>query len=209
MENLEHLVYSREVIEFAAVANEFCKLLEAPGNMTGLQFLKIEQKLMPLLYYKTLMVPAPDPVLEDAGEKFVTEEDWALIDQNVMSLLGEANDFMEVFDERISESDGPVVGRISENFADIYQDLKDFLVAYNIGTTEIMNDALWYCLENFRLYWGQKLVNILRAVHYALDDPDKIGTSDNQTKKSASKGPDTSGWFISKRQDEFRKKDDE
>ena len=28
-----------------------------------------------------------------------------------------------------------------------------------------MNDALALCQENFRLYWGQKLVNTLRALH--------------------------------------------
>ena len=28
-----------------------------------------------------------------------------------------------------------------------------------------MNDSLAICQENFRLYWGQKLVNTLRALH--------------------------------------------
>ena len=28
-----------------------------------------------------------------------------------------------------------------------------------------MHDALATCQENFRLYWGQKLVNTLRALH--------------------------------------------
>jgi len=209
MENLEHLVYSREVIEFTAVANEYCKLLDDPGNLTGLQLLKIEQKLMPLLYYKTLMVPGPEPVLEEGGEKFVTEEDWERVEKTVLLLVGEANDFLEVFDERMNESDGPVTGKISENLADIYQDLKDFLVAYNIGTTEIMNDALWECLENFRLYWGQKMVNTMRAIHYALTEPEKIGASGDQDKKSRNKKADTSDWFISKRQDEFRNLEDE
>lgn len=28
-----------------------------------------------------------------------------------------------------------------------------------------MNDSLAVCRENFALYWGQKLVNTLRALH--------------------------------------------
>ena len=28
-----------------------------------------------------------------------------------------------------------------------------------------MNDALYVCIENFKSYWGQKLVNVLRALH--------------------------------------------
>lgn len=208
MENLEHLVYSREVIEFAAVANEYCNLLDNTGNITGKQLLGIEQKLLPLLYYKTVMIPSPEPVLDESGEKFVTEDDWERIEQNIALLLGEANDFLEVFDERINEVDGPVTGKVSENMADIYQDLKDFIISYNIGTIEIMNDALWECLENFRLYWGQKLVNTLRAIHNALGEPEKIGSPRKESGREGIDGPDTSGWFISKRQSEYRSSED-
>ena len=38
-----------------------------------------------------------------------------------------------------------------------------------------MNDALVECRENFAAYWGQTLVNTLRALHevkYSLDDED-------------------------------------
>ena len=28
-----------------------------------------------------------------------------------------------------------------------------------------MNDALWECKNNFEEFWGQKLVNVLRAIH--------------------------------------------
>ena len=41
------------------------------------------------------------------------------------------------------------------NLADILADRDD----------ETMNDSLAICQENFRLYWGQKLVNTLRALH--------------------------------------------
>jgi len=62
-------------------------------------------------------------------------------------------------------SDLALEASISENIADIYQDLKDFILAYRIGTLDVMNDALWMCRNNFEQYWGQKLVNGLRAIH--------------------------------------------
>ncbi|HBL34318.1 MAG TPA: DUF5063 domain-containing protein, partial [Porphyromonadaceae bacterium] len=31
-----------------------------------------------------------------------------------------------------------------------------------------MNDALYACVKNFRTYWGQKLVNVLRPLHTLL-----------------------------------------
>lgn len=209
MENYEHLVYSREVIEFTAVANEYCNILENSGRSSGLQLLRVEQKLLPLLYYKTLMIAGFDPVNDEPVEKFVTETDWENICQRVIGKLGEANDFLEVFDARMADSEGPVTGSIAENLTDIYQDLKDYLINYNIGTTEIMNDALWECLENFRLYWGQKLVNTIRAVHNALAEPEKIGQVNEKKGNGDTSSVDTSDWFITQRQNENREQENE
>jgi hypothetical protein len=36
---------------------------------------------------------------------------------------------------------------------------------YQFELTDQMNDALHICKENFRLVWGQKLVNVLRPLH--------------------------------------------
>ena len=62
-------------------------------------------------------------------------------------------------------SDQPITKYISEELADIYQDLRDFIFIFQLGLNETMNDSLAICQENFRLYWGQKLVNTLRALH--------------------------------------------
>ena len=43
--------------------------------------------------------------------------------------------------------------------------MKDFICLFQLGLNLTMNDALAQCQENFRLYWGQKLVNTLRALH--------------------------------------------
>jgi len=43
--------------------------------------------------------------------------------------------------------------------------LKDFAANYQLGETDIMNDALVTCLETFGEHWGQKLLNALRALH--------------------------------------------
>ena len=46
-----------------------------------------------------------------------------------------------------------------------------------------MNDALWECRTNFEQYWGQRLVNGLRAIHNLV-----YGTSDlDETEKEPDK----------------------
>ena len=71
--------------------------------------------------------------------------------------------YQEIFDQKMN--DASFDGSIAENITDIYQDLKDFLLAYRIGTVDVMKAALLECQTNFEQYWGQRLVNGLRAIH--------------------------------------------
>ena len=50
-------------------------------------------------------------------------------------------------------------------YQNIYQDIKDFISIYSLGNEDATQEALVYCKENFISYWGQKLVNVLRALH--------------------------------------------
>jgi hypothetical protein len=72
---------------------------------------------------------------------------------------------------------------------------------------EIMNDALWECRMNFESYWGQKLVNALRAIHKFICSGEPINENDTIQKIEDDKR-DKSDWFISRRQKEFRDDDE-
>jgi len=196
-------VYSNNVIEFVAVANEFCKYLDHAAEIKGVEMLGIMQRILPLLYLKASLLPELEPYFEDGNEKFVTEEVWFRIHDILLEKFGTANDYLEVFDEKINETDGPVVSSLAENMADIYQDLKDFLLLYQTGTQEVMNDAVWECRMNFENYWGQRLANSLRAIHRFIYSGEEIGKVERKTENN-SEG-DKSEWFISRRQKEFRK----
>ena len=87
--------------------------------------------------------------------------------------------------------------------ADIYQDIKNFLLLYQTGTNEVMNDALWECRMNFENIWGQKLVNSLKAIHRFIYSGEEIGSREVEEDKGDEQ-KDTSEWFISKRQKDFR-----
>lgn len=164
-ENFNPVVYSKNVIEFVTVANEYCSFLENSGAQTTRGFLEKIQKILPLLYLKTAVLPQTESFEEMGLEKYVSEVDYNFLQQKVMNLLGEHDDFQEVFDPGMQFSDAPLTSSISECLADVYQDLKDFLMSYRIGDETIMLEALWVCTDNFKNYWGQKLVNCLRAVH--------------------------------------------
>ena len=46
---------------------------------------------------------------------------------------------------------------------------------------EMMNDAVWECARNFREYWGQRLVNIVRVLHHLIYSGAALRTDDART----------------------------
>jgi hypothetical protein len=144
-----------------------------------------------------------EPFFEDGNEKFVTEADWNIINDTLREKFGTANDYLEVFDEKINQSEGPIASSISENMADIYQDMKDFLLLYQTGTNEVMNDAVWECRMNFENFWGQKLVNSMRAIHKFLYSGEEIGKVE-KPEEGEDEHRNTADWFITRRQKDLR-----
>ena len=203
MDSSSDPVYSRNVVEFVAVANEFCKYAEHASEIKGEEMLRIMQRILPLMYLKASLLPKLEPFFEDGNEKFVTESDWNDVNDILKEKFGTANDYLEVFDEKINDSEGPVVSSLSENMADMYQDMKDFLLLYQTGTGEVMNDAVWECRMNFENFWGQKLVNSMRAIHKFIYSGEEIVKVEKEADEN-DENRDTSDWFISRRQKDLR-----
>ena len=173
MENLlEHPAYSSSTIEFVAVANESSSFFERSTSFEKKDFLSRTAKLLALIYLKAGMLEEVDFVLEEEPERFVTEEEYEYVRSRIHTLLGNSDAYLEVFHPDIQLSDEAIAASISEDIADIYQDLKDFSLRYQTGNNDVMNDALAYCVISFREYWGQKLTNCLRAIHAALYSQD-------------------------------------
>lgn len=202
MDSKKDPVYSRNVIEFVAVANEFCKYAEHASELKGDELLKILQRILPLMYLKASLLPGLNPFFEDSNEKFVTEGDWLDLHDKLREKFGTADDYLEVFDEKMKESEAPVLSSISENISDIYQDIKDFLLLYQTGTSEVMNDALWECRNTFEDFWGQKLLNAMRAIHKFLYSGEEIGKIESVEQDDEKRN--TSDWFITRRQKDIR-----
>ena len=158
------LVFDRNTVEFVTVAAEFCAFLERSEQVKREFFVDTLLKILPLLYLKALMLPKAENA-EEVPEHFVTEEDYEVIRLTIASIMAGKDDYLEVFMEDMAYSDTPIKSSVSECLADIYQDVKDFVSVYRLGFDETMYVALAACEENFALYWGQKLVNTLRALH--------------------------------------------
>lgn len=175
MATKEDIVFSRNTIEFVTVAAEFCAYLERFGEYTKKEFVGTMLKLLPLMYIKAQMLPDEERASEDNAQEFVTEESYEVLRISLAELLSEQDTYLDVFVKDMKYSDTPVTKNISEDIADIYQDIKNFVCLFQLGINEVMHDAIIECNEHFRQYWGQTLVNTLRALHeieYNSDDYD-------------------------------------
>ena len=163
--------FDKNTVEFVTVAAEYCAYLEQVYDKEPERVLDVLCKLLPLVYLKATMLPEAEPeglYLEEC----VTEADYEEIRTLLAQKLGENDDYLEVFVEEMKYSDTPVRKCISEDLADIYQALRNFVQSYRSGLDEVMTEAVAVCAEGFRTYWGQTLANTLRAVHnvrYNLD----------------------------------------
>lgn len=162
---LNEVVFSPAVVEFTTVCVQFCAYLEESQQHKREEFVLTTSRILALLYLKTSLLPNTSSYVEESLEKCVDEASYTLIANQIQNILGEEDTYLEVFMEGMKYSDTPIAASISEDLADIYQDLKDFTYIYSTGITENMNEALFICHENFKSYWGQKLVNVLRALH--------------------------------------------
>ena len=170
------VIFDRNVVEFVTVAAEFCRFLEQAEGMKRTDFVDTILKMLPLLYLKAILLPPCEIMGEEEPENYVTEETYEVLRMNLAAILADRDDYLDVFVSDMKYSDQPITRYISEELADIYQDIRDFIFVFQLRLNETMHDALAICQENFRLYWGQKLVNTLRALHevrYASDDNDE------------------------------------
>ena len=204
----ENIVYSKGVLEFVTLAAEYCAFVESVEQNSKLDFFSKSQKLLSVLYLKVSILPKVEAIYEDGNEKFVSEEDWIFLKNKIVNKIGQHEVFVDVYSAMMSQEDDSENVSLSEIFADIYQDLMDFLTLYRIGHEESMNDALWECQQNFEQYWGPRLLVALSSIHKTLYSGDDLSDEANEQKETEPKERNTDDWIFTQRQKEWGKEQD-
>lgn len=174
MEKEKNPIYDRNTLEFVTVALEFCTFVETAGQNGLFDFVDKAVKLLPLLYLKATLLPEAE-VDEDAdAELTVTEDMYESVRTRIAGLLGEKDSYLETFHPDMQYSDTPIAAFISENLADVYQDTGNFVSLFRQGYEEVMLQAIALCRTNFKEFWGQQLLNALKALHAIRYSDDEI-----------------------------------
>ncbi len=183
------------ISEFYVSASEYCKILEYTSDYNKNSFLSTVQKVSSLVYLKASLLPKSDEFFEGELEQFVQEEDWIYIKNNVANVLESADVLIEVSLPEGIDPDNTEDMRLSDVFADVYQDLKNFVSFYEIAKPEDLKYAISDCIENFEQIWGQKLLAILMTIHNMLYNNLLANNEDNDFNQDVN----TSDWLISQK----------
>lgn len=165
MEKENNPIYERNTLEFVTVALEFCTFVEHAAEADLPEFTDKAVKLLPLLYLKATLLPTVEQEEEAEPELTVTEEMYESVRTRIATLLGEHDSFLETFHPDMQYSDTPIAAFISENLADVYQDTGNFISLFRQRNEEVMREAIALCRSNFCEFWGQQLLNALKALH--------------------------------------------
>jgi hypothetical protein len=159
---------SLNVLEFLRVAHEYCLFTEKAGEKSKNDIFDFFLKIGPLLYLKGKLLPETDPEYPEASERFVTEEEWQEIFNMFRAVFLEDDEYFQVNYEEFNEYEA-VKASLSENFTDIFQDLKDFILLYQKNSQAARQNAVHDCKSLFETRWGIKVLSNLRYIHFLVN----------------------------------------
>lgn len=153
-------VLSRQVLEMITVAHEYCLFFEQAEKYSAHDIFSYFQKIAPLLYLKGAMLPAGIEAEPEYMERFVTEEQWEVIFKILREKFGE-EDVYYVHDHNYDTEEVS----LADNLADIYQDMKDFVLLYQKAPLPGKECAVAELQKLFENHWGLRLLQSLTYVH--------------------------------------------
>lgn len=163
--SLHKYVYSSEMVEFVTSANAYCQFLEKQEGVDGKAFIHQSVKHLSGVYASILKIAGTEPVNDSQSELTVTEQEWSTVYQRISMLLGPHNETLRAAEEDEFDRSDLVTHTVSEDMADVYQEMRDFTTIYSRGMEELINDASWELNERFGEHWGKKLLRALTTLH--------------------------------------------
>ncbi len=157
------------LINLVALCSEYCATLENSGDMEKEDFVNVLLGYLPRIYFEFHDIDGGESASLDEWGVGLTdhldEVQYESVRIQLAALLGEDDTYLETFEKDMKYSDTPIATTISENLADIYQPLYDFVAEVRESEGDNLEEAFRACKDSFREYWSQTLCNVLRALN--------------------------------------------
>lgn len=161
-------IYTKENIDFISTASDYCLFLEKVKSKTKKEVVERLLLLLSQLYFHASIIDTnfKYSTKNILLEEYVKEQDYNYIRENLLTIFKEDDAYLDVFNEDMKYSDTPIIKSISEDLADIYQDLKNCIWIFSKGNNETSQEAINEVCSLFEIHWGEKLVCSLQALHH-------------------------------------------
>ena len=167
MDKIDSLI-SQQTKEFVKLCRKYFGYIEKMPDKNISDFWHMQLQLLPKIYTGLFQLPHIKARYSSEVEKFVTEDEYNRTFISLITYIGELDKFTDFSDLGHPGTVKVIEASLSEILTDIYQELKDFVLLYETGTIENMNDAIADCLYTFGRYWGIKMLSATRIIHVNL-----------------------------------------
>jgi hypothetical protein len=148
-------VQTDRVAAFVESAAEFCSFVESASGTPTDDFCRAAERRLIELYLRAIELPHVEPLHANATDaRAGRPPGWPG--------FGDREIYWMLFDA--SQPSEPVCGSLSDDFLDIYNDVKKGLVLW---TADDRTEAIWHWRFNFEIHWGRHAVEAIRALRLA------------------------------------------
>lgn len=158
----------KEFQDFLFFARKYCDFVEQKSNSTELENLKSFQTLLIELYRTGKVIPSVtlthnlefDTNLDDTTVKFITQ---TISDKIPFSYYW--NLLNPTDSKNLAET---ACGDLVDDLADIYRDIKEAILMFDIDKIEAKESALWDFKFHYDNHWSEHCIEALFAIHHYL-----------------------------------------
>lgn len=151
-------------IAFTGIATEYCRTIQQATDRDELVDAMI--RLLPRLYIMATDMAGSVTDDDDAWlDQSLDEDGYEQVRSSLASLLEDDDIYLDTFEEDMKYSDTPVSASIAEGLADLFQVLFNFVETLRDATDSTATAAIASVTDDFRNYWSQTLVNVMRPLN--------------------------------------------
>jgi len=157
-----------DVLNFIATAKSYCACIEYYQTQNAKEFLLLIQTNLLTLYQAAHKLPDINPQDNIAPEPDIASESLKKLIAFIAERLVDNRYYLHLFNPT-DESDRDICyGDLLDDIGDIYKDLKQALLIFDIGTDAAKETAIWEFKFSFATHWGDHCINAIYGSHYFL-----------------------------------------
>ena len=147
-----------KVENFAEIVRRYCVWAESSfGEIEG--EMQMAQKILAELFLNILSLP-DDEFEDDVELEDVSTEQWKAVRDRFAKLP--INGYWTIFDPTKDKENETVFAQLSEDFADIYRDIRYGLLIFDAGH---LSEAVWEWKFHYKIHWGRHLLSAQKVIY--------------------------------------------